>query len=85
MHVKITLTPHLEKFVQSKVKSGGYEDNSEVIREALRLLEKTEWRESGELEGLILEADHELSTRMTQEDWSKIRLKVFGKERKAAA
>ena len=38
MHV--SLTPHLEKYVREKVKTGLYNSSSEVVREALRLLEE---------------------------------------------
>lgn len=34
--MRITLTKDLEQFVAGKVRSGGYEDESEVVREALR-------------------------------------------------
>lgn len=34
--MNITLTKDLEKFVATKVRSGGYADASEVVREALR-------------------------------------------------
>ena len=34
--MNITLTKDLEKFVAGKVRSGGYADTSEVVREALR-------------------------------------------------
>ena len=34
--MNITLTKELEKFVTTKVRSGGYADASEVVREALR-------------------------------------------------
>lgn len=37
MHV--SLTPTLEEFVQEKVESGRYNNASEVVREALRLLQ----------------------------------------------
>jgi antitoxin ParD1/3/4 len=37
--MNISLTPQLEKLVQERVKSGRYTSASEVIREALRLLE----------------------------------------------
>jgi antitoxin ParD1/3/4 len=37
--MNVSLTPELEQFVQSKVKSGRYLSASEVVREALRLLE----------------------------------------------
>lgn len=37
--MNVSLTPELEQFVQEKVKSGRYLSASEVVREALRLLE----------------------------------------------
>jgi antitoxin ParD1/3/4 len=40
--VNISLTPELEEFVQSRVSSGRYQTASEVVREALRLLERQE-------------------------------------------
>lgn len=38
--MNISLTPHLEKLVQAKVESGLYNSASEVVREALRLMEE---------------------------------------------
>ncbi|MFN9112853.1 MAG: type II toxin-antitoxin system ParD family antitoxin [Bacteroidota bacterium] len=38
--MNISITPELEKFVQSLVKSGMYNSASEVIRDALRLREE---------------------------------------------
>jgi antitoxin ParD1/3/4 len=38
----IALTPHLDRFVQSKVDSGRYQTASEVVRDGLRLLEERE-------------------------------------------
>ena len=35
----VSLTPHLEEFIQHEVKSGRYSSPSEVIREAVRLLQ----------------------------------------------
>ena len=40
--MNVSLTPELERFVGAKVKSGRYNSASEVIREALRLLEEHE-------------------------------------------
>lgn len=40
--VNISLTPELEAFLQSRVRSGRYLSSSEVVREALRLLEQRE-------------------------------------------
>lgn len=38
--LNVHLTPELEQLIQSKVKSGRYNSASEVVREALRLLEQ---------------------------------------------
>ena len=38
--MNVSLTPKLEKFVQAKVEDGRYNSASEVVREALRLLEE---------------------------------------------
>ncbi len=40
--MNVSLTPELEKFVADKVESGRYTSASEVVREALRLLEQHE-------------------------------------------
>ncbi|MBA3973027.1 MAG: type II toxin-antitoxin system ParD family antitoxin [Candidatus Solibacter sp.] len=40
--MNISLTPELEAFLQSRVRSGRYLSSSEVVREALRLLEQRE-------------------------------------------
>jgi antitoxin ParD1/3/4 len=37
--MNVSLTPELEKFVSARVQSGRYNSASEVVREALRLLE----------------------------------------------
>lgn len=79
------LTPHLKRFVKKRVKTGGYTGASEVVREALRLMERMEGREPADLEELIVEADAEPASPMTARDWDHIRAKVFGKHRKVAA
>lgn len=38
--MNVSLTPELENFVTAKVQGGRYRSASEVVREALRLLEK---------------------------------------------
>lgn len=38
--MNVSLTPELEHFIDSKVKSGRYNTASEVVRESLRLLER---------------------------------------------
>lgn len=82
--MNVILTPHLKNFIKTKVRTGGYRDPSEVLREALRLLEKAEGREPSDLEELIAEADAEPSSPMTAADWALVRREVLGKRRKAA-
>jgi putative addiction module CopG family antidote len=40
--MKVSLTPHQEKFVGQKMKGGGYLSKDEVVREALRVYELVE-------------------------------------------
>ena len=47
--MNVSLTPELDKFVASKVESGRYTSASEVVREALRLLELHDQARSAEL------------------------------------
>ena len=52
--MNVSLTPELERFVESKVESGLYNNASEVVRESLRLLKehdeiRVKWREQIEL------------------------------------
>jgi len=49
--MNVSLTPELEQYIRTKVDSGRYLSASEVVREALRLLEQKEKR----LEGLRVE------------------------------
>jgi antitoxin ParD1/3/4 len=46
MNISISLTPELLGLVKAKVESGRYTSTSEVIREALRLLERADQLES---------------------------------------
>ncbi|MEA5539476.1 type II toxin-antitoxin system ParD family antitoxin [Limnoraphis robusta Tam1] len=50
--MNISLTPELEQFVRSTVKSGRYSSASEVIEAALRLLEEREMERLVRLEEL---------------------------------
>jgi antitoxin ParD1/3/4 len=47
--VNVSLTPALDKFVAAKVESGRYTSASEVVREALRLLEEHERTRAAQL------------------------------------
>jgi antitoxin ParD1/3/4 len=42
MTLNVSLTPHLEEFIQQTVSSGRFQSASELVRTALRLLEERE-------------------------------------------
>jgi antitoxin ParD1/3/4 len=50
--VNVKLTPELKELVQSKVQSGRYESASEVVREALRLMERRDEGRAAEIREL---------------------------------
>jgi antitoxin ParD1/3/4 len=50
--MNVSLTPELEKFVESRVATGRYQTASEVVREGLRLLEEREQRRKINLKSL---------------------------------
>lgn len=62
--MNVSLTPELEKFVSSKVGSGRYNSASEVVREALRLLEEHDAARGTQL----AEFNRELSRRLVSLD-----------------
>jgi len=58
--MNVSLTVELEAFVQARVKSGRYTSASEVVREALRLMEKRDAR--------LAEREHALQAFQTELD-----------------
>lgn len=64
--MKVSLTPALEKFVNNKVRAGRYNSASEVVREALRLLEEYERARAAQLS----EFNKELGRRLASLDRS---------------
>ena len=52
MNISISLTPELVGLIKTKVESGRYASTSEVVREALRLLERSDARETEVTAGL---------------------------------
>ena len=52
MGMNINLTPQLEEMVRQKVNSGLYTSASEVVREALRLMEEKDQLRAAKLEQL---------------------------------
>ena len=55
MNMNVSLTDELANFVKAKVSGGRYASSSEVVREALRLMEKVERQETEKL-GLLRQA-----------------------------
>jgi antitoxin ParD1/3/4 len=52
MNISVSLTPELLKLIKAKVESGRYTSTSEVVREALRLLERADQQEAERLKSL---------------------------------
>lgn len=62
--MNVSLTPELEEFVNTKVDSGRYNSASEVVREALRLLEEHDHARASRLEAF----NHEIGRRLESLD-----------------
>lgn len=62
--MNVSLTAELDKFVADKVASGRYTSASEVVREALRLLEEHDRARAGQLSAF----QHELNARLSALD-----------------
>jgi antitoxin ParD1/3/4 len=81
--MNISLTPHFEELVKGKVESGLYNSASEVMREALRLLEERDQLRELRLEELRREIqkgiDSGASTPLDMEE-----IKARGRKRLAA-
>ncbi len=60
--MNVSLTPELEKLVSTKVKSGRYNSASEVVREALRLLEEHDKARAAQLAGFRAEIDRRVAS-----------------------
>lgn len=60
--MNVSLTSELERFVSAKVESGRYNSASEVVREALRLLEEHDQARAAQLTGFNQELGRRLET-----------------------
>jgi antitoxin ParD1/3/4 len=60
--MNVSLTPELEQFVSSKVGTGRYNSASEVVREALRLLEEHDRARSAQIAAFNQELGHRLAS-----------------------
>jgi antitoxin ParD1/3/4 len=86
--MNVSLTPELEEFVSAKVQSGRYNSASEVVREALRLLEEHDQSRAAHL----ADFNGELGKRLAALDRGEIikpaearaRLQAKSKERRKA-
>ena len=87
--MNVSLTPKLEKLIQKKVQSGLYSSASEVVREALRVLEQNDAYERklrefrAELDRGIAEADAGI-TLDGEEVFAKLREKSRLRRKKTA-
>ena len=55
--MNVSLTPKLEGFIKNKVESGNYGNSSEVVREALRLLQEEDAKRQALLSALEIGLD----------------------------
>ncbi|HEX4757917.1 MAG TPA: type II toxin-antitoxin system ParD family antitoxin [Terracidiphilus sp.] len=60
--MNVSLTPELDKFVARKVESGRYTSASEVVREALRLLEEHDRARSAQIAAFNQEVGSRLAS-----------------------
>jgi antitoxin ParD1/3/4 len=72
----VNLTAELDRFVAKKVKSGRYENASEVVRAGLRTLEREEQRHEAKLSALRTAIDEGDASGITDGN-------VFGRVRRA--
>jgi antitoxin ParD1/3/4 len=66
MGMNVNLTPQLEELVRSKVESGLYGSASEVVREALRLMDEQDRIRAAKLEQLRAEVRRGLESGQSQ-------------------
>lgn len=81
--MNVSLTPQLDRFVRSKVESGRYNSSSEVVREALRLLEERDIVVEAKL--AALRADIQEGLNSPHVEWNVEEIKREGRARLAKA
>lgn len=79
MSMKINLTSHLEEMVRQKVVSGLYTSASEVVQEALRLMDEKDQLEIAKVNQLRADVQEGLSSGPATE-WNPADLKAAGRE-----
>ena len=83
MGMNVNLTPPLEALVRSKVNSGMYTSASEVVREALRLMDEQDRLRQVKLDGLRSEVRKGLDSGVG-EKWDATAVKAKARARHAA-
>lgn len=83
MGMNVNLTPQLEEMVRYKVDSGLYTSASEVVREALRLMEERDRLREAKLEQLRQDIREGLESGSAS-GWDPERIKREGRARRAA-
>jgi antitoxin ParD1/3/4 len=83
MPLNVNLTPKLEDLVRRKVSSGHYNSASEVVREALRLMEAQDELRALKLEQLRRDIREGLDSDPAR-PWSVVEMKREGRKRLAA-
>ncbi|MFM2124436.1 MAG: hypothetical protein RL328_887 [Acidobacteriota bacterium] len=83
MGMNVNLTPQLEDLVRSKVSSGLYTSASEVVREALRLMQEQDRLREAKLEELRRDVRRGLDSGPSQ-DWSATEIKTAARERRTS-
>ncbi len=83
MGMNVNLTPQLEELVRAKVSSGLYTSASEVVREALRLMDEQDRFREAKLNELQREVRRGLDSG-PPEPWDATALKAKGRTRRSA-
>ena len=83
MGMNVNLTPQLEELVRSKVNSGMYSSASEVVREALRLMDEQDRLRQVKLNDLRREVHKGLDSGIS-EQWDAAAVKAKARARRVA-
>jgi antitoxin ParD1/3/4 len=88
--MNVSLTPELEKYVADKVATGRYTSASEVVREALRLLEREEKSREQQIADFNRELDARVAAldrgeRVTKEEFLQEVSELLSRKRKRIA
>ena len=82
MGMNVNLTPQLEELVRSKVNSGLYTSASEVVREALRLMDEQDRLKQAKLDELRRDVRQGLASGAS-EQWDAAAVKTKARARRA--